>query len=378
VELKSILDQKPEQTAVAEALIDAYARVKPPRFSDSETVIFTYMRMFPKDPKWPTILGRLGERMQKWEKAIQGYEKASELARENRDLIIALFNAYKRADRPKAMTDYLAEKLSERQLERMPLQLASLGWAYFKIGQREKGLESFDRALLAAADDFVAYTTVISEMVSVIGLKEALERARNEVARDPNNIEKQKSLVHLLQYDKKPEEALKAAARVGELASREKDVIFAHLAQGMLLEQADRRPEAKPHYEAVLKIDAKQPIALNNMAFLLAEGMNNPSEALPYAQQAVRSDPNNADWLDTLGYVLMLNGRTGEAMGALLRAKDIERENPTILLHLGECQIKRGEKEEAQQWLRKAKDVAEKKGDKRVLPKIEKALTAAS
>jgi tetratricopeptide (TPR) repeat protein len=374
VELRSILDQKPDQVDVAEALVDAYVRLRPPRYSDAENVIFTYQRMYPKDPKWPLLLGRVGERMQKWDRALLGYEKAAELSREDRSTIASLFNAYKQAGKAKEMTEYLATKISENQLERMPLQRASLGWAYMQIGKKDRALDSYDAALTAAGEDFIAYTRVVDEMVSVLGLKDSLARALSRAESDPQNIEKQKAVVHLLQRDGKPDEAIKYCDRVAKLAVRDQDAIFAHLAHGMLLEPRGRIEDAKGHYEAALKLDPKQPIALNNIAYLIADKLKSPSEALPYAQQAARLDPTNADVLDTLGYILYLNGRVGEAQGALLRAKEIDRANQAVYYHLGLVYQKKGDAEEAKEWLLKAKEIGLQKGDKRHLPSILKAL----
>jgi tetratricopeptide (TPR) repeat protein len=374
VELRSILDQKPDQTAVAEALIDAYARVRPPRYTDAENVVYTYMRLYPKEYKWPMLLGQLGSRMQKWDKALQGYEKAAELARDRQEVIAALFNAYKQANKPKAMTDYLAQMLSDRQLEQAPYQLSGLGWAYKQIGQNDKSIDAFDRALAAAGEDFIAYTRVVGDMVGVLGMEQALSRAKSRADADPDNIEKQKAIIHLLQASGKNEEALAACQRVGALAVRDRDVVFAHLAQGMLLQELGRSEEAKPFYEKVLKTDPKQPLALNNMAFLLADSFAKPAEALPYAQEAVKADPNNAGVLDTLGHVLSLNGRHGEALGALFRARDQDKKSAAVLYHLGQAYERKGDKIEAKSWYERAKVLAQEQGDKRYLPKILKAL----
>src|SRR5262249_48842265 len=128
------------------------------------------------------------------------------------------------------------------------------------------------------------------------------------------------------------------------------------------------------HYEAVLKVDPKQAMALNDLAYILADSLNAPAQALPYAQQAVRANPNDADVLDTLGYVLMKNGRLGEAIGALLRAKDIDHYNIAVAYHLGQVYEQRKDAEEAKVWYRRAKDGVAKKADTRLLPNITEAL----
>jgi tetratricopeptide (TPR) repeat protein len=272
------------------------------------------------------------------------------------------------------MTDYMAEKLSEQQLEHMPLQLADLAWAFYQIGQKDKAYEWFDRALAAAGEDFMSYTNVARAMTDVIPKTEALARISGQAKADGANIERQKALVHMFYLNGRPQDALETAKSVGKLAVRDQDIVFAHLAQGMLLEQLNRAAEAQPHYEAVLKIDPKQPIALNNIAYLLGDTLKKPAESLPYAQQAVRADPNNANVLDTLGYMLLLNNRVGEAMGALLRAKDIDKENVAVHYHLGLAFQKKNDPEEAKLWLLKARELAQKKGDEENKPKINKAL----
>jgi tetratricopeptide (TPR) repeat protein len=374
VELRSVLDQHPDQSNLAEALIDAYMRLRPPKYSEAENIIYTYLRRYPKEHKWPMLLGRLGENSKNHEKAIEGYEKASELARDVPEVTAALIAAYQAANKPQLIVDFAAEKVSSQQLANMPLQLAALGWAYQQVGQKEKAVEMYDRAMAAAGQNFLAYLRVINAMADALGREEVLARARSRAEADPENIEKQKMLVHLLQMNGKHDEALKVSQAVGRMAVRDQDVVFAELAQGMLLESLGRHGEAKARYEATLKLDPKHPIALNNLAFLLAEQMNNPAEALPYAQQANRLDPTSSEVLDTYGRILALNNRTGEALGTLLRALDIDRENISALYHLGLVYMDRKEYEDAGNRLKRARELAEAKADQRFLPKIMKAL----
>jgi tetratricopeptide (TPR) repeat protein len=105
----------------------------------------------------------------------------------------------------------------------MPLQLAGLGWAYYQSNRKDKALECYDRAMAAAGEDYLAYTRVIEEMLSVVGAKEATDRALERARSDPPNIDKQKAVVHLLQRQGKTDEALAACKKVQELAVRDLD-----------------------------------------------------------------------------------------------------------------------------------------------------------
>ena len=150
--------------------------------------------------------------------------------------------------------------------------------------------------------------------------------------------------------------------------------IFANLAQGMLLDRMERFPEAKARYEEVLKIDPNQAMALNNLAYLLAERMNNAAEALPYARQAHRLNPNDPGVLDTLGWALSKNGQWGEAAGMLLRAIELDRQNAVAMYHLALVYKAREDVDEAKRFLTSAKQAAESQGDKDLLSKIAEAL----
>ncbi|MCD4726387.1 MAG: tetratricopeptide repeat protein, partial [Pirellulales bacterium] len=374
-ELRSIIDEKPEQTVVAEALLSVYQSATPPRYAEAENLIYTYMRRNPKSDRWPFFIGQLGEQVGDWNKAIEGYRKAAELSHYNPGTVSALLRAYKRANQPRDIIRCVTEKLSTRLMNTMPNALAALAWSYVKVGEQNKGLQAYDQALAVAGGDFSSFATIVGEMVSVFGKEVALERAQSRAKNDPGNVDNKKGLVHLLFINGEQEAALETCREVAELAVRDEDIVFAELGQAMLLGALDRHEEAKAKYEVVLKLNPRQPLALNNLAYLLSEKMHNPAEALPYAEQAKRANPNGTDVLDTLGWVLFQNGRDGEAVGMLLRALEIDRDNFAASYHLGVVHKSRGELEEARFRLEEALDVAKKaEGGQRYLPKIEKAL----
>ncbi len=357
-ELRSILDEKPDQQAVAEALIDVYTRVSPPRFNDAENLLYTCMRRYPRDYKWAMLLGRVGERSTSLDKAVQAYQKAAELSRYKPDAVVALLRACKQANRPQVIVDYAAEKLSTRMLETMPLALSTIAWAYSKTNHEDKALETYDKALACSGTDVSVYTRVVREMVESFGGAAALEREKKRAESQPNNIERQKVLVNLLQMSQKTPEALEVAQRLQTLAVKDTDLTFSILAQGLLLQQLKKYEEAKTKYEETIKREPDNAVALNNIAYLLSDELGKPAEAIPYAERAKRLEPNNPDVLDTLGWALALSNRSGEAAGMLLRALQIDGNSVATLYHLGMVHLKKGEIEDAQARLDAAKKAA--------------------
>lgn len=380
-ELRSILDEHPEETTVAEALVDVYSRIGPSRYPDAEALIYTYMQRQPRDHRWPMLLGRLAEKAQNLERAVQAYQKAAELSRYSRDSVEALFRVCRIANQPKVIIDYAGEKLSGRLLSTMPSALANVAWAYMQTGDPIKATEFYDRALSASEQNFALYTGIILEIVQAFGKDKALAREQERAAAEPENVERQKVLVHLLQLNDKIPEALAVCEKIARLATRDQDTIFSLLGQGMLKQRLNEHETARQFYEEALKYDPDNPLALNNLAALLAEELDRPAEALPYAQRARRADPDNQDVLDTLGWTLTLNNRTGEALGVFLRSLALNREHVVTLYHLGMLHLRRKEYEEAERRLLEAKRAAEKniatQGPHPYLSNIEKALEEA-
>ena len=72
--------------------------------------------------------------------------------------------------------------------------------------------------------------------------------------------------------------------------------------------QAGNSAAAIAQYRKVLEKDSRNLMALNGLAYLLADQANQPDEALQYAQQAKELAPNNAAVDDTLGWVYYCKG----------------------------------------------------------------------
>ncbi len=77
---------------------------------------------------------------------------------------------------------------------------------------------------------------------------------------------------------------------------------------------------ARPLYEealevikGALKLDPDNAEALNNGAYVLAENLKRPEEALPMSERAVQIMPNAGSFWDTLGLIYLELGRFDEA-----------------------------------------------------------------
>ncbi len=102
---------------------------------------------------------------------------------------------------------------------------------------------------------------------------------------------------------------------------------------------------AQQQYEAVLKVQPEQALALNNIAWLLLE-QKKPG-ALAYAERAVKAAPDRPALLDTLAMVHAAEGRGDKAVALQKRALQLLPDDPMLRLNLARFLLQTGEKREA-------------------------------
>ena len=116
--------------------------------------------------------------------------------------------------------------------------------------------------------------------------------------------------------------------------------------------------KAMDYYKKALQLDAQQPIAANNLAYLMVENGENSDVALSYAQTARRELPQASSTADTLAWVYYHKGTYSLAKDLLDDATKQDPNNAAIHFHLGMTLGKLGDKAGAATELKKASDLA--------------------
>jgi len=127
-----------------------------------------------------------------------------------------------------------------------------------------------------------------------------------------------------------------------------------HFSYGNALERTGRRAEAEERIETALREDPELAEAWNYLAYMWAERGEHLDKALRYVREALKRDPNNGAFLDTLGWIYFQQGRYHEAETELRRAlAGLPEEDPTVLDHLGDVAARLGrEKDAVNYWSR--------------------------
>jgi tetratricopeptide (TPR) repeat protein len=315
---------------------------------------------------------------------------------------VALARNYVRANQSKAGMDILADAPADQKND--PSWIATQNWVLLALGNLQeakagigrlaairggpeatlqKGVVSLTqrdyRGARAAAEELLnrdsqavgAIELFMETHVAEAQLAEGIRRLKEIAARQPNSPAVQYSLGRWLLRARNVAEArtaLESALRLNpgflpadialaeiELRGREVEAgrrrlekIVAHDRSNvpalLLLASADQGDSkaAISRYQAVLAVDRQNPVALNNLAHHLT--LQDPDEALKYAQQAAELAPENPYIVETLGWILYRKGSYGAAIPYLKKA--VERgATPARQYHLALCYIKAGQRE---------------------------------
>ena len=159
------------------------------------------------------------------------------------------------------------------------------------------------------------------------------EDSTNQVLRlDKNNVPAMVLLAQLESVDGSTDKAIPLYQRAIELSPRD---VRLEIALGALYERAGNWQQAESTYQKVLTIDAENPLASNNLAYLLLEHGGSPNVALTLAQTARRGLPNLPNSADTLGWAYYNNGGFSVAAPLLEDAVKATPDNQAYRYHLG-------------------------------------------
>ena len=127
---------------------------------------------------------------------------------------------------------------------------------------------------------------------------------------------------------------------------------------GSLQEAQGNRDQAMDSYKKALSIQPEQPIAANNLAYLMVETGQNLDVALSLAQIARRALPNAPSTADTLAWIYYQKGNYASGRDLLEDAVKTDPNNASIHYHLGMIYTKLSNNSDAIIQLKKASALA--------------------
>ena len=175
-------------------------------------------------------------------------------------------------------------------------------------------------------------------------LEDAIDRIRRLREANPRQAENFWLLeVNLLLDQEQQQQALSTATAALE---EHPDNIEIRYARAMLYDGIGQPAYAEADLKHILEQEPENAVALNALGYILTTRTDRLREARGYIEKALRLDPNNPAILDSMGWVLFLEGQLEPALEYLSRAW-AAFPDPEVAAHYGEALWMNGAEEQA-------------------------------
>jgi tetratricopeptide (TPR) repeat protein len=129
-------------------------------------------------------------------------------------------------------------------------------------------------------------------------------------------------------------------------------LVLAYL--GRAQEDLGRKTDAITSYRQSLAFDKRNPWVMNNLAYLLADSGGDLNEAMIFAQDAVRADPNNTSFSDTVGLIYLKKKDLPSAAHVFQGLKEKSPKDVNLRIHFSQTLLASGDTSQARSELEAA------------------------
>lgn len=361
------------------------------KFSDALTVYQKLADLMPDDADNHLRIAQIYREMHQLDRAEESLLKARQYAPGNLDVMYNEAVLYQAQGRYEDAITVLSDAISgvKGQSAVLPSRRRSLAILYQELGQLYKERQNYQAALftfnelghLGDEEDRRARLLVMDTYRSAKDLPKALQAGREALAKYPNDPSIRASQALLLADNEQTDEAVKTlraqtskseadresylnvaqvyergkrykeaeeAAHAAELLPgqpREKAVVWALL--GSIYERQKFYDRAEQEFKKALAADPKNAYVLNYYGYMLGDLGQRLDEAESLVQRALREEPFNGGYLDSLGWIYYKQNKLSDAEAMLRKALEREGHDATIHSHLGDVYSKLGRTEQA-------------------------------
>lgn len=314
--LEELLKKRPDLAQTRTTLANVYRSLG--REDDAIAAVREEINKVPESAEAYLSYGAMLRQQNKNEEARQAFEKASELAPDNLNAVEQLLGldlAEKRYD--------AAAQLVEQQSQRHPNTAGASflqGELYFAPGPQHdliRAEAALQKTVQLNANFAPAYEALVSLYIAENKLPEAITQLKAEMDKNP----------------KDPRPVLMTA---------------------LVFEQMKDYSSARNAYQKALTVVPNSVLALNNLAYLYAERLDQLDKGFELAQKAHNLEPNNGRVADTLGWILYKRGDYQQALPLATDSVAKFPANPEIQFHLGMINYMMGKLDSARLALEKA------------------------
>ncbi len=353
---KKALELKPDSNEARRFLYGLYIQDKD--YKGAIDVIQSYLRYNDKDLYNLTSLGEVYLVKGDLNAARATFNKIISLEPKNPLGYFELARLELKQKQTDAGIKYLGDALNQNPVFVPALQL--LTGIYMEQNKPDKATEVLNKSLARAPDNPVLLQMLGEVLLVQKKPREAALALEKSFAINPRQVGALKLLIAAYQLNPDKDQVVKTLnAKVNDPQAPK----FYNLAQAMYYEGLKEYDKALEVYNRMIENNLYTTLAKNNLAYLLANQNPSPERvdrALKLVSEALDEVPDDANILDTKGWILCQQGDYPQAVTYLTQAAQSSPNSPAIQYHLGFCEAKLGEISKAKATLEKLLDTKAK------------------
>ena len=349
---------EPDNLNTLNLLADYYKRQG--NASEAKKVLKDALYRNARDPESLINLSGIYIDEQKWDSAgtLLGNFVADPIINAEQKLTIAQFMYARQQDDPRNIqleieTARLLELYTASAPEYGPA-FTLAGQFFSIIGAIEKALEKLEQANKLLPQDDIAWRQRMQLLLQEQQYEEVISVGLEADTKVPEDAFIQFFLGTAYLLEENSSEAVTWLERASRAPARRpfKSVIYGTL--GDSYADQENFEDADRVYELALRYDPQNHNAMNNYAYSLSVRETNLERAKELALRAIELAPENAAYLDTVGWVYFKLGDFDRARRFIRASLDTGEASAEVLEHLGDVYEALGNLDEAKKWWKQA------------------------
>ena len=304
--LRGVINADPED--IRPRLLLAESLLGDRRFNDALEQARQAARLAPDTPAALNLLGRVAAASGRWDEAQESFNRITTMDPRNARAWLNLARATVAAGQKGSLPDSLRKAME--LAPRDPAVLMTAGDLMMETQQTEGAIEYFERAYAVAPSGELAIRTCRARMVA--GKPAACDLLSAWLVKNPQDM-------------------------------------VARLFKASVHQGRDESRQAIAEYEMALRQEPRQPVALNNLAWLYFE--QGDARALATAELAIQVQPESAPVMDTLGWIQVQRGDKRRGLNLISSAAKATPDDADIQYHLAFALAENGDIAKARKTL---------------------------
>jgi tetratricopeptide (TPR) repeat protein len=344
-----------------------------------------YKKGLKSDPKSSFLCNKIGEiyfAVSDFDKSLEYLNKSISLDPNNLDSYLARGEVYlKKGESAKAESDFLKALNLDPDVESANIELGEL---FFDKKEYDKAIEYFKKVLKVNPQSFIALREMGFVYLELKMIDNSIEDLTKALELNPFDRKVVLLLSYAYEEAKKFKECVNALNNYlrffptdYELTTRLNDILLhtdepmnaigswkryistgvvddrAHFQLAVLYERLGQFAFAETELKKTIELNPKNFGAKNYLGYMYADRGTNLDEATKLVSEALKGEPENGSFLDSMGWVYFKKDNFDKAEKFLLKALKKLPDDPTINEHLGDIYFKMGNYDKAiGQWER--------------------------